>query len=164
MVKKYLAYHQFTIMTNLCLILKRNVISFHFSAYHIRDIIKNLDPNKAHGHDMTSIRMLKLCGYSIQKSLKITFINYLKEDVFPDKWKKVYSMLYPEADARKGADGGKGGAAEALLNNQHYLLLILLLLLQLLRLYSIIDDIVQNGAPSLYSQHRPFIQFEIFNP
>ena len=25
-------------------------------------IIKNLDPNKAHGHDMISIRMLKLCG------------------------------------------------------------------------------------------------------
>ena len=101
-MKKYLAYHQFTIMTNLCLILKRNVISFHFSAYHIRDIIKNLHPNKAHGHDKISIRMLKLCGYSIWKPLEITFINYLKEDVFPDKWKKAYSMLYPDADARRG--------------------------------------------------------------
>ena len=33
--------------------------SFYFSADHIRDI-KKLDPNKAHGYDMMSIRMLKL--------------------------------------------------------------------------------------------------------
>ena len=28
-------------------------------------IIKNLDPNKAYGHDMISIRMLELCGDSV---------------------------------------------------------------------------------------------------
>ena len=33
--------------------------SFHFSADHIGDIIKKLDPNKAHGHDMISTRILK---------------------------------------------------------------------------------------------------------
>ena len=43
--------------------------SFCFSADHIRNIIKKLDPNKAHGHDMISIRMLKLCGDSILKPL-----------------------------------------------------------------------------------------------
>ena len=49
--------------------------SFHFSADHIGDIIKKLDPNKAHGHDMISIRMLKLCGDSIWKPLEIIFKN-----------------------------------------------------------------------------------------
>ena len=42
--------------------------SFHFSADRVGDIIKKLDSNKAHGHDMISIRMLKLCGDSIWKS------------------------------------------------------------------------------------------------
>ena len=36
---------------------------------YIYQIIKNLDPNKAHGHDMISIRMIKLCGISICKPL-----------------------------------------------------------------------------------------------
>ena len=39
--------------------------SFYFS---VGDIIKKLDPNKSHGHDIISIRMLKLCGDSIWKS------------------------------------------------------------------------------------------------
>ena len=62
--------------------------SFHFSADHIGDIIKKLDPNKAHGHDMISIRMLKLCGDSIWKPLEIIFKNCLKEGIFPNEWKK----------------------------------------------------------------------------
>ena len=36
---------------------------------YIYQMIKNLDPNKAHGHDMISIRMIKLCGISICKPL-----------------------------------------------------------------------------------------------
>ena len=28
-------------------------------------IIKNLDPNKAHGHDVINIQMIKLCGDSV---------------------------------------------------------------------------------------------------
>ena len=62
---------------------------FHFSADHIGDIIKKLDPNKAHGHDMISIRMLKLCEDSIWKPLEIIFKNCLKEGTFPNEWKKA---------------------------------------------------------------------------
>ena len=62
--------------------------SFYFSAGHIRDI-KKLDPNKAHGHDMMSIRMLKLSGDSVWKLLEIIFKNCLKEGIFPDEWKKA---------------------------------------------------------------------------
>ena len=44
---------------------------------YIYKIIKNIDPNKAHGHDMISIRMIKLCGISICKPLEIIFQNRL---------------------------------------------------------------------------------------
>ena len=44
--------------------------NIYISIYiYIYQIIKNLDPNKAHGHDMISIRMIKLCGISICKPL-----------------------------------------------------------------------------------------------
>ena len=36
-----------------------------FSEDAIASIIQNLDPNKAHGHDKTSIRMLKVYGKTI---------------------------------------------------------------------------------------------------
>ena len=40
-----------------------------FSDNGIEKIIQNLDPNKAHGHDKISIRMIKICGKSIFKPL-----------------------------------------------------------------------------------------------
>ena len=58
--------------------------SLRFSADHIGDIIKKLDP-KAHGYDMISIRMLKLCGDSIWKPLETIFKNCLKEGIFPNE-------------------------------------------------------------------------------
>ena len=36
-------------------------------------IIKNLDPNKSHGWDNISIRMIKLCGKSMVYPLKLIF-------------------------------------------------------------------------------------------
>ena len=36
-----------------------------FSTDDILKIIRNLDPNKVHGHDMISIRMIKICDTSI---------------------------------------------------------------------------------------------------
>ena len=36
--------------------------SIHFLSSDIAKTISHLDPNKAHGHDMLSIRMIKLCG------------------------------------------------------------------------------------------------------
>ena len=38
---------------------------------------------------MSRIRMLNLCGDSICKPLEIIFKNCLKEDIFPDEWKKA---------------------------------------------------------------------------
>ena len=55
----------------------------------ILNILKSLDPNKAHGHDDISIRMLKLSQKSILKPLKLIFESFLRTRLFPDQWKKV---------------------------------------------------------------------------
>ena len=60
-----------------------------FSKEDIYKIIKNLDPNKAHGHDMISIRMIKLCSISICKPLEILFQNCLLSGKFLSKLKKA---------------------------------------------------------------------------
>ena len=51
-------------------------------------MIQNLDPNKAHGHDQISIRMLKHCSTSICKPLEIIFNRCLETGMFPNDWKK----------------------------------------------------------------------------
>ena len=61
-----------------------------FSNDKIAKLIHNLDPNKVHGQDNISIRMLKVCGPSIYKPLEIIFNQYLETDVtsflFIRKW------------------------------------------------------------------------------
>ena len=42
-----------------------------------------LDPNKAHGHDMVSIWVIKLCGNTFCKPLSIFFTDCLSEGKFP---------------------------------------------------------------------------------
>ena len=49
-------------------------------------IIKNLNPNKAHGFDMISIRMLKICGDSVLKSLELIFNHFMHNAV---KWPNI---------------------------------------------------------------------------
>ena len=51
-------------------------------------IIKNLNPNKGHGFDGISIRMIRLCGDSIIFPLSTIFRSALKSGVFRDNWKK----------------------------------------------------------------------------
>ena len=43
----------------------------------------------AHGHDMISIRMLKICGESISKPLEIIFKSCIEKAQFPSEWKKA---------------------------------------------------------------------------
>ena len=60
-----------------------------FSKKDIYKIIKNLDPNKAHGHGKISIRMVKLWGISICKPFGIIFQNCLRSGKFLSEWKKA---------------------------------------------------------------------------
>ena len=55
----------------------------------VAKIIKNLNPNKAHGFDMISIRMLKACGESILKPLELIFKSCIESGKFPIEWKKA---------------------------------------------------------------------------
>ena len=62
----------------------------HCSKRGIIQIIRNPDLNKAHGHDMISICMLKLCGDSICQPLEIIFKMSLRNGRFPLEGKKPY--------------------------------------------------------------------------
>ena len=52
------------------------------------DIKRIIDPNKAPGHDMIIIRMLKISGDAVIEPLFKIFKNCLKRGIFPDDWKK----------------------------------------------------------------------------
>ena len=52
-----------------------SLFSITFEINDTGKIIKNFDPNKSHGHDMLSIRMLKLCEESIYKLLNLIIIQ-----------------------------------------------------------------------------------------
>ena len=67
----------------------KSISAITFSCDDIATLIKNLDLNKAHGHDMISIRMLKLCGKSICKRLDLIFQFCMKQRKFPTGWKKA---------------------------------------------------------------------------
>ena len=60
------------------------ISSISFSSNDIARIIQGLDPNKAHGHDMISIRMLK-----ISKPLEIIFKPCIEKGQFANEWKKA---------------------------------------------------------------------------
>ena len=57
-----------------------------FTKDNIAKIIKNLHPIKANGHDMISIRMLKICSESILKLLEQIFKTWIRD------WKISHRM------------------------------------------------------------------------
>ena len=63
--------------------------SFQVTENDILAIIKSLDPNKAHGCDNISIKMIKICSQSLILPLKIIFEHSLKKGKFPKIWKKA---------------------------------------------------------------------------
>ena len=62
--------------------------SVSFPQDDIAKIIQNIDPDKTHGHDKISIRMLKICVSSIYKPLEMIFKQCIETGVFSSKWKK----------------------------------------------------------------------------
>ena len=63
--------------------------NIEFTKDDIKRIIFKLDSNKAHGHDMISIRMLKMSGHVILEPLFTVSKSCLKCGIFPDDWKKI---------------------------------------------------------------------------
>ena len=63
--------------------------SFRVTENNILAIIKTLDPNKAHGCDNISIKMIKICSQSLTLPLTIIFEHSIKKGKFPEIWKKA---------------------------------------------------------------------------
>ena len=57
---------------------------FVISEEKIINIIRSLNPNKAHGWDEISVRMIKLSNGALALSLKIIFTNCLSRGLFPE--------------------------------------------------------------------------------
>ena len=57
----------------------------NFTSDKILKIIQALDPNKAHGHNGVSIRMLERSSLSMLKAHSLIFRNRLNSGTFPDK-------------------------------------------------------------------------------
>ena len=76
---------------------------FQFTTDDIKSIINKLDPNKAHSHDMISIRMIKLCGDFIYKPLEMIFKSCLNQGIFPVEWIKANVVsVYEKGDHQWG--------------------------------------------------------------
>ncbi len=60
---------------------------FPISDERILNIIRSLNPNKAHGWDGISVKMIKLSDTALIIPLKIIFENCLRQGLFPEIWK-----------------------------------------------------------------------------
>ena len=72
----------------LKLLTEHDLTSCDFSETDVLQIIINQGSNKAHGHDMISIRLLKLWNEAICRPLNIIFKTCLNTGKFPSEWKK----------------------------------------------------------------------------
>ena len=64
---------------------RESLTTIDFSNNDILKIIRNPDPNKAHGHYMINIRMVKIYDDSICKPLKLIFQSCLESGRFPSQ-------------------------------------------------------------------------------
>ena len=70
----------------------KSLLNITFTEKDIEKVTQNLHSNKAHGHEMISIRMLKVCGKSIIKFLLIIYKKCLEKGCFPNEWKKANAV------------------------------------------------------------------------
>ena len=64
------------------------LLTVNLSIYDAAKILQNLKPNKAHGHDKISIRMLRLCDNSICKPVDLILKQPMESNSSPTEWKK----------------------------------------------------------------------------
>ena len=61
----------------------------------------NFRSNKAHGHELVSIMMLKLSSPSVLKPLSLIFLNCLNSGTFPDELKKASNVLVHQENSKQ---------------------------------------------------------------
>ena len=65
--------------------------SINFEKEDILKIIKNLNIDKAHGHDNISVQILKICDSCVLvEPLSLKYKNCINYLVFPDIWKRSH--------------------------------------------------------------------------
>ena len=69
--------------------------------HKILKAIRNLNPNKAHGCDNISIRMLKICDDSIVLPLRHIFTKCLEFQTFPKLWKRANILPIHKKQSRQ---------------------------------------------------------------
>ena len=83
-----------SVLSSVLLKRTENVISSINFCMDITKIIQKLDPYNAHGHDMFSICMLKICGSSICKPLQLISQSFIENEKFPSKCKKANAVPF----------------------------------------------------------------------
>ena len=78
----------------------KRISSINFSSSGLSKIIKKLNPNKAHGHDNISIRVIQISGDSIICLLKLIFETAIRSSCFPQSWKKENIIPVDKKDSK----------------------------------------------------------------
>ena len=78
-----------SILPPFYLITDKQLVDIEFSAEDLKNLIHALNPNKSHGPDNISIRMLLICGDPILVPLYLNFRNIIQTGTYPDQWKRA---------------------------------------------------------------------------
>ena len=81
------------IPANTSFITEKKWSTFEICLGKIAIIVRSLDPNKAHGQDKISIRMIKICASLILKPLAILFRTATRVVVFLNDGRKLTYYL-----------------------------------------------------------------------
>ena len=65
----------------------KQLIVIDYSLEDLKTTVHALNPNKSHGSDNISVRMLHICGDRILAPLDLIFRNIILTGIFPDPWK-----------------------------------------------------------------------------
>ena len=75
--------------------------SINIREVDIEEIINKLNPNKAHGIDEISIRLLKICNHEISLPLKMIFKKAFEAEKYPSLWKKANVQPVHKKESRQ---------------------------------------------------------------
>ena len=88
---------QCTALTNSCVLPSTIFFKAHsrlnsifFEKEDLLKTVRNLNVNKAHGHEDISIRMLKICDSEVVEPLSLIYKNCIDSRTFPDIWKRSH--------------------------------------------------------------------------
>ena len=94
----------------------------------ILNVIRKLDPSKAHGHYQISIRMVQICDKAICKPLHLIFSSCIESGIFPTECKMANVVPIYKRDDKQNVENYRpvsllptlGKILERLICNQMY--------------------------------------------